>query len=97
MPKRVFWPVTLVIMGLIFLAANMGMLPSSLWNLWPVVLIVVGLGGLVTSDREEWMEDASAPSKSSAKSAAASTKSSSKKTKSAKPAKKAGRRKTAKK
>lgn len=55
MPKKVFWPVTLVIMGLIFLASNMGYLPAQFWNLWPVILIVVGLGGLLTSDREEWL------------------------------------------
>lgn len=55
MPKRVFWPAVLVTMGLIFLASNMGYLPSAFWNLWPVLLIIVGLGGLLISDREEWM------------------------------------------
>lgn len=55
MQKRVFWPATLVIMGLIFLASNMGYLPASFWNLWPLILIIVGLGGLLTSDSDEWM------------------------------------------
>lgn len=55
MPKRTFWPVTLVIMGLIFMASNMGYLPNEFWNLWPLILVIVGLGGLVTSDREEWL------------------------------------------
>lgn len=55
MPKRVFWPATLVIMGLIFLASNMGMLPAVFWNFWPLILIVVGLGGLLTSDSEQWV------------------------------------------
>lgn len=55
MPKRVFWPVAMVILGLIFLASNLGLLPRAFWNLWPIILIVVGLGGLLTSDREEWM------------------------------------------
>jgi hypothetical protein len=54
MPKRVFWPATLLIMGLIFLASNMGYLPAMFWNFWPLILIVVGLGGLLISDREEW-------------------------------------------
>ncbi|MBU0576809.1 hypothetical protein KJ707_02465 [Patescibacteria group bacterium] len=55
MPKNVFWPATLVIMGFIFLASNIGMLPREFWNFWPLILIVVGLGGLLTSDREEWI------------------------------------------
>lgn len=55
MPKRVFWPLALVVMGLIFLASNLRLLPAQFWNLWPLILIVVGLGGLVTSDRDEWM------------------------------------------
>ena len=57
MPKRTFWPITLVIMGLIFMASNLGYLPKALWNLWPLILVVVGLGGLITSDREEWLTE----------------------------------------
>jgi hypothetical protein len=57
MPKSVFWPATLVVMGLIFLASNMGMLPATFWNFWPLILIIVGLGGLLTADREEWLVD----------------------------------------
>lgn len=55
MPKRTFWPVTLIVMGLIFMASNLGYLPQDFWSLWPLILVVVGLGGLITSDREEWM------------------------------------------
>lgn len=55
MPKRVFWPAALVIMGIIFLASNLGLLPMAFWNLWPIILIVVGLGGLLISDREDWV------------------------------------------
>lgn len=55
MPKRVFWPAVLVTMGLIFMASNMGYLPAQFWNFWPLLLIIVGLGGLLTSDRDEWM------------------------------------------
>jgi hypothetical protein len=58
MPKRVFWPAALVVMGLIFMASNLGLLPPQFWNLWPLLLIIVGLGGLLTSDREEWMMSA---------------------------------------
>lgn len=71
MPKRVFWPAALVVMGLVFLASNLGMLPREFWNLWPLMLIVVGLGGLLTSDTNEWYgshKEASARKKSSKKS-----------------------------
>jgi len=54
-PKKIFWPITLVVMGLIFMASNLGYLPQAFWNLWPLILVVVGLGGLITSDREEWL------------------------------------------
>jgi hypothetical protein len=54
MPKRVFWPAAMVVMGLIFIASNLGLLPRFFWNLWPVILIIVGLGGLLISDKEEW-------------------------------------------
>ena len=55
MPKKLFWPAALTIMGFILLASNLGMLPHTFWNLWPVILIVVGLGGLITADRDEWL------------------------------------------
>jgi hypothetical protein len=67
MPKRVFWPATLVIMGLIFLASNLGLLPAKFWNFWPLMLIIIGLGGLVISDREEWMMMPGRKSSSSSK------------------------------
>lgn len=67
MPKRVFWPAALVVMGLIFLASNLGLLPVVFWNLWPLILIIVGLGGLLLSDREEW----DTPTKTVAKSSVA--------------------------
>ncbi|MFZ5376551.1 MAG: LiaI-LiaF-like domain-containing protein [Patescibacteria group bacterium] len=65
MPKKIFWPAALVTMGLIYLASNLGYIPTTFWNLWPIILIVVGLGGLVTSDREEWMVDTSKKVKTS--------------------------------
>jgi hypothetical protein len=55
MPKTVFWPAALAIMGFILLSSNLGMLPRDFWNLWPIILIVVGLGGLITADRDEWL------------------------------------------
>jgi hypothetical protein len=64
MPKKVFWPAAMVVMGLIILAAQLRMLPTEFYNLWPLILIIVGLGGLLTSDRDEWLVD---PSKLSRK------------------------------
>lgn len=55
MPKKVFWPLSLIVMGLLFLSANLGVVPREFWNLWPLLLIIVGLGGWLTSDRDEWM------------------------------------------
>lgn len=57
MKKGYFWPIAMIVMGLIFLANQVGLLPRDYWNLWPIILIVVGLGGLLTADREEWMVD----------------------------------------
>ncbi len=54
MPKRVFWPISLVVLGIVLLASNVGMMPKTLWNLWPLLFIIVGLGGLLISDKDEW-------------------------------------------
>lgn len=49
-PRRgpdLFWPIILIGAGVIFLLANLGVIPSNpwpvIWNLWPVILIVIGL------------------------------------------------------
>jgi uncharacterized membrane protein len=55
MQKRTFWPLVALVFGLIIVATNLGMLPTAFLNLWPMILIVVGLGGLLTSDRDEWL------------------------------------------
>lgn len=59
MPKLVFWPAAILTLGLIYLASAMGYLPAEFHFFWPIVMIVVGLGGLLTSDRMEWMADPS--------------------------------------
>lgn len=56
MPKRVFWPASLIVMGLVLIATVMDLLPQQFLVFWLLVLIIVGLGGLLTSDREEWMK-----------------------------------------
>ena len=69
MPKRVFWPAALIILGIVLLTANLGFMPREFWNLWPLLFIIVGLGGLLTSDREEWMYEEKKASKPRAKTA----------------------------
>ena len=71
MPKRVFWPLTLVIMGLIIIASKMGYLPEFFWSFWPLILIIVGLGGLLLSDQEDWNVGDSNPKKKVKKTKAA--------------------------
>lgn len=75
MPKRVFWPVALVVLGIILLASNVGMMPKSLWNLWPLLFIIVGLGGLLISDKEEWDTQKTVTRKAPAKASSRVTKS----------------------
>ena len=87
MPKRVFWPAAFITMGLIVIASLMGYLPAQFTMFWPIILIVVGLGGLLTADREDWMV-LSAPAQKSRTSSAVTPKKSS-----VKSSKKAVRRK----
>lgn len=57
MPKRAFYPAALLTFGLIELASMMGYLPMVFRDFWPVIMIVVGLGGLLTSDRDQWLTE----------------------------------------
>jgi hypothetical protein len=49
--RSLFWPLTLIILGLVFLAYNLGMLNEDVWstllNLWPLLLVLIGLDGLL--------------------------------------------------
>ena len=54
MPKprsRFFWPLVIVVIGVLLLNQNLGRLPAGLWpllaRLWPVGLILVGLDLLI--------------------------------------------------
>ena len=54
-PRRhrpsLFWPVVLIVSGILLLLSNLGYLPepswSLLWRLWPVILIALGLDVLI--------------------------------------------------
>ena len=43
---KLFWPLTLIFVGAIVMAINVGVLPVVVWKFWPVILVVVGLVGL---------------------------------------------------
>lgn len=61
MPKRAFYPAVLILFGLIEMANLMGFLPAAFRDFWPVLMIIVGLGGLLTADKEGWMGSISRP------------------------------------
>ncbi len=67
MSKRYFWPLSMIILGMIMTMTMLGYLPLYLLWFWPVVMLLVGLGGLLVADREEWM---SSPPPKSAKTTA---------------------------
>ncbi len=54
-PRRripsLFWPIVLIVAGILFLLSNLGYLPEPSWNLlwrlWPVILIALGLDVLI--------------------------------------------------
>ena len=80
MPKKVFWPAAMLVMGIIFFGTNTGVFASEFANLWAIVLIIAGLGGLLVSDREEWLANTISPAKKTAKKAKKSAKPTKKKT-----------------
>jgi hypothetical protein len=56
-PRKAVWPVILIILGVLFLAHNLGYLPfrevrELLATWWPLILIAVGVAHLVSKDRK---------------------------------------------
>lgn len=56
--RSYFGPILLIMIGLLFLAKNIGWIPGggwdSLWRLWPVLLIVAGLDDLFRGQGVAW-------------------------------------------
>ena len=46
--NKLFWPLTLVFVGVIVLMINLGVLSSSLLRVWPIVLVIIGLIGITS-------------------------------------------------
>ena len=54
--RNLVWPVTLIAVGVLFLAYNLGFLQFSqlkelIGTWWPLILIAVGIGGLMQRKR----------------------------------------------
>jgi hypothetical protein len=49
--RSLFWPLTLILLGLVFLAYNLGLLNQDVWStlidLWPLLLVLIGLDGIL--------------------------------------------------
>lgn len=55
MPKQYFWPATLILFGAIFAGTCIGVMPVQLLIIWPIFMLIIGLGGLATADRNDWL------------------------------------------
>jgi hypothetical protein len=54
--RNIVWPVTLIVVGVLFLAYNLGFLHFAqlreiIGTWWPVVLIALGVAGLLQKNR----------------------------------------------
>jgi hypothetical protein len=51
-PRRLVWPIILIVLGILFLAHNLGYLKyvelkEIIGTWWPLILIALGIGGLL--------------------------------------------------
>ncbi|HZZ98326.1 MAG TPA: hypothetical protein VFG51_00155 [Candidatus Saccharimonadia bacterium] len=44
--NKLFWPLTLIFVGVLVMMLNIGVLPAAAWRLWPAIPVVIGLVGL---------------------------------------------------
>jgi hypothetical protein len=55
MNNRIFWPVMLIVLGVLLLLDNLGILPGSAWGwLWPLILIWIGINMLRPRRGGQW-------------------------------------------
>ena len=47
--KKLFVAVSLIFLGVMLLAYNLGLIPDELAMYWPVILVILGLWGLSSS------------------------------------------------
>lgn len=44
--NRLFWPLTLIFVGVLIMMLNVGVIPEDAVKLWPAIPVVIGLVGL---------------------------------------------------
>jgi LiaF transmembrane domain len=55
MNNRIFWPVLLILFGVLLLLDNLGILPGSAWGwVWPLILIWIGFNMLRRRESRQW-------------------------------------------
>ena len=47
--KKIFIAVSLIFLGVMFLARNLGLISDDLAKYWPIILVILGLWGLSSS------------------------------------------------
>lgn len=47
--KKLFIAVSLIFLGVMLLARNLGLIPDELAMYWPIILVILGLWGLSSS------------------------------------------------
>ncbi len=56
--RSYFWPILLIVIGVIFLAHNLGIIPGEGWDMlvkmWPALLIIAGLDDLIRRQGIAW-------------------------------------------
>lgn len=62
MRARYFWPIVLILAGVLFLLDNLGLLPGNAWGwIWALILIVLGVSLLFPGRRSAETAEASVP------------------------------------
>ena len=48
-----FWPILLIILGLLALSTNLGIVSASIWAWWPILLVVFGIYLIILRGRKK--------------------------------------------
>lgn len=53
--RSFFWPIVLVIIGLLLLLTNLGIIPVTIWKWWPVILIAIAVYMLTRRRKKNYL------------------------------------------